>query len=263
MGLGDQLIGAGLAKGAAAKGKIIAFGDGKRILWDANSPVIWRGNPNIANPKATAMNVNTHLQMEWIPFYKGNRLYNKHAPGHWIWNYDFHCTPGEIYLTKEEKQYARMAGQDFILIEPNPSPKSPVANKQWPMERYETVARTLRGHGHDVLQLNYRGAKLLKSVRVFPCHNFRIALAIMERAKLFIGGEGGLHHGAAAVGVPGVVLFGGFIPPSVTGYEMHTNLTGGAEACGSLNPCPHCAAAMQAIGADEVLEHAMARLCPP
>jgi hypothetical protein len=71
-----------------------------------------------------------------------------------------------------------------------------------------------------------------------------------------------MHHGAAAMGVPGVVLFGGFIPPQVTGYLMHANLTGGAEACGSLNPCPHCAAAMQAISVDEVLHHAMTWLCP-
>jgi len=87
-------------------------------------------------------------------------------------------------------------------------------------------------------------------------------MAILRRAKLYIGGEGGMHHGAAAVGVQGVVLFGGFIPPEVTGYALHTNLTGGAEACGSFNPCAHCAAAMQAIGVDEVLEHAMKRLCP-
>jgi hypothetical protein len=64
------------------------------------------------------------------------------------------------------------------------------------------------------------------------------------------------------VGVEGVVLFGGFIPPEVTGYALHTNLTGGAEACGSLQPCAHCHEAMKAIGVDEVLERAMARLCP-
>jgi hypothetical protein len=254
------LIATGLAKGAAARGKKIAFGDGRRILWDANSPTIFKGNPNIAPPKGTALNAS--LDLEWIRFYKGNRLYNRHTPGRWEWNYDFRCIPGEIFLTKEEKQFAKLAGEGFVLIEPNPSPKSPVANKQWPFERYEEVARTLRAEGHDVLQLHYRGAKLLKGARQFPCPSFRIGLAVMARASLYIGGEGGLHHGAAAVGVGGVVLFGGFIPPAVTGYALHTNLTGGAEACGSLQPCDHCRAAMEAIGADEVLEHAMARLCP-
>ena len=147
------------------------------------------------------------------------------------------------------------------LIEPNPSAKSPVANKQWPFERYEEVARTLKAEGHTVLQLNYRGARPLKAARLFGCPSFRIGLAVMARARLYIGGEGGLHHGAAAVGVQGVVLFGGFVPPAVTGYALHDNLTGGAEACGSLNPCDHCAAAMRAIEVEEVLEHARARLC--
>jgi ADP-heptose:LPS heptosyltransferase len=225
--------------------------------------VIFEGNPNIAPLKATALNVNTHIELEWIPFYKGNRLYNRHAPGRWVWNYDFRCIPGEIFLTKQEKQYAKLVGEaGFVLMEPNPSAKSPVANKQWPFERYEAVARTLRAEGHDVLQLNYRGARLLKAARPFGCPSFRIALAVMARASLYIGGEGGLHHGAAAVGVGGVVLFGGFIPPQVTGYALHDNLTGGAEACGSLQPCDHCRAAMQAIEVDEVLERAKARLCP-
>jgi hypothetical protein len=48
-----------------------------------------------------------------------------------------------------------------------------------------------------------------------------------------------------------VVLFGGFIPPAVTGYNTHTNLTGGAVACGSFLPCDHCRAAMLNIGVDE------------
>jgi hypothetical protein len=49
-----------------------------------------------------------------------------------------------------------------------------------------------------------------------------------------------------------VVLFGGFIPPQVTGYPGHVNLTGGAVACGSLQRCSHCQAAMNAISVDEV-----------
>jgi ADP-heptose:LPS heptosyltransferase len=260
VGLGDQLIASGLAKGAAARGKIIAFGDGRRILWDANSPTIFKGNPNIAPPKGTSLNAS--LDLEWIHFYKGNRLYNRHTPGRWEWNYDFRCKPGEIYLTKQEKQFAKLVGDTpLVIIEPNPSPKSPVSNKQWPLSRYEEVAKALRNEGFDVVQLHYRGGKLLRNARSFPSPSFRNAMAVLARAKLYIGGEGGMHHAAAAVGVEGVVIFGGFIPPQVTGYALHTNLTGGAEACGSLQPCEHCAAAMQAIGVDEVLEHAMARLC--
>jgi hypothetical protein len=48
------------------------------------------------------------------------------------------------------------------------------------------------------------------------------------------------------------VLFGGFIPPQVTGYDLHTNLTGGAEACGHVEPCKHCQRAMANISVDQV-----------
>ena len=202
VGIGDQLIATGLAKGAAARGKIIAFGDGKRILWDANSPTIFKGNPNIAPPKSTFLNAS--LDLEWIHFYKGNRQYNRHMPGRWEWNYDWRCKPGEIFLTKEEKQFAKLVGDaPLVIIEPNPSPKSPVANKQWPFPRFEEVARKLRSEGFDVVQLHYRGAKLLRNARSFPSPSFRNALAVLARAKLYIGGEGGMHHGAAAVGVEG------------------------------------------------------------
>ena len=54
--------------------------------------------------------------------------------------------------------------------------------------------------------------------------------------------------------MPAVVIFGGFVPPIVTGYETHANLTGGADACGSLFPCKHCLEALDAITVEEVLE---------
>ena len=60
---------------------------------------------------------------------------------------------------------------------------------------------------------------------------------------------------AATVGSKGVVIFGGFISPEITGYDFHTNLFTGGEACGSRYSCKHCKAAMEAIEVDEVVEH--------
>jgi hypothetical protein len=91
---------------------------------------------------------------------------------------------------------------------------------------------------------------------------------------LYIGPEGGLHHASAATGYrnkhdgrklgegcQAVVLYGGFVPPEVTGYDTHTNLTGNSkEACGSISKCQHCIEAMQSIEVDEVFEAAMQRL---
>jgi hypothetical protein len=243
----------GFARGASVRGKRIAFGDCRRIIWDLHSEEIFRGNPNIAPP-----GVERSGNLEWIAFYKGNRLYNRSDGRRWIWNMGFKAIPGEIFLSRQEKKYAETVGRDFIVIEPNvPMQKSVASNKQWPVERYAEVARSLKADGHDVVQFNYgKGVKLSAARQVISPH-FRHGIAILNRAALYIGPEGGLHHAAAAVGIPGVVLFGGFIPPAVTGYSGHTNLTGGVdEACGSLSPCQHCKEAMNRISVDEVMESA-------
>jgi len=245
----------GFARGAAKRGKIIAFGnkEKRRIVWDQNSELIFRGNPNIAAP-----GWERRPNVEWIPFYRGNRIYNRQEGDRWIWNREFQAKPGEIFLNAEEKQFSRALEPGFVLIEPTvPSWKSAAPNKQWPVERYREVARQLRAAGHDVAQLVYPKVTQIPEARPIATKDFRYAMAAMGRAVLYIGPEGGLHHAAAAMARPAVVLFGGFIPPAVTGYATHTNLTGGAEACGSLKPCAHCRAAMNAISVDEVVAAAM------
>lgn len=243
----------GMARGAHARGKRIAFGDGKKIKWDHHSPEIFRGNPNIATPG------NEHaVDIEWIPFYRGHRIYNKSADNRWIWNYEFRPIPGQVFFSKTETLFGSRVGKGFVLIEPNvPKFKGCAPNKQWPVDRYEAVASALKNAGHDVVQFVHGTGHRIKDARPVSTSNFRDALAALSRAAIYIGPEGGLHHGAAAVGVPAVVLFGGFIPPQVTGYDSHINLTGGAEACGSLNRCDHCSKAMAAIPVDEVLQSAL------
>lgn len=258
MGSGDQLMGSGMAKGAKARGERVAFGNGVSILWDQHSAEVFRGNPNIAPPGHEH-----HPDIIWIPYYKGHRLYNSHdkAGDRWIWNLDFHAVPGEIFLDKAERTAGSRYGSGFVLIENQTVKwKSVAPNKDWGRENYQSVADMLRGAGHRVVQFVYDDSKPLAGVEQLRTTSFRDALAVMANAALYIGPEGGSHHGAAAVGIPAVVLFGGFIPPSVTGYATHANMTGGVEACGSLHACPHCKAAMAAISVDDVFEEARERL---
>jgi ADP-heptose:LPS heptosyltransferase len=247
----------GMARGAKDRGKRIAFGDGKKIIWDHHSEQVFRGNPNIARPGSEK-----NADLEWIRFHRGNRIYNHHnrATNKWEWNYEFRPVAGEIFFSHDEQRFA--AGIDpCVVVEPNvPAFKTVAPNKQWPRERYAEVARRLKDAGHRVVQLNYDGAALLADVPSIKTKSFREAAAVLSRARLYIGPEGGLHHAAAAVGIPAVVLFGGFIPPTVTGYDTHTNLTGGVEACGSISPCQHCRDAMDGITVDEVLKAAGAYL---
>ena len=245
----------GMARGAAKRGKRIAFGDRQKIRWGPFSEIAFKNNPNIARPGSE-----NDRDIEWIDYYKGHRVYNKQDGSRWRWNYDFKAIPGEIFMTMDEIEDGKRYGSGFVLIEPNvPAKKLVRNNKQWPVERYQEVAYALMyKYGRRVIQFCYDGMTYrLNQVTPVQTKSFRDAMAIMANASLYVGPEGGLHHAAAALGIPGVVLFGGFIPPAVTGYEMHVNLTGGAKACGSLTDCEHCKRAMNAITVDDVILSAL------
>lgn len=259
MGYGDNLMATGLARGAKARGKRIAFGDGSSIIWDQHSAAIFQGNPNIAAPGSEGSS-----DLEWIPFYKGNRIYNKHdhLRDRWLWNYSFRPTPGEVFFTEKELNFAKLYGKGFVVIEPLvPDFKGCAPNKSWPLNRYVNVVQMLRARGYKVVQFSYRNKAISGAEGIFT-PTFRHALAVLRNARLYIGPEGGLHHGAAAVGIPAVVIFGGFIPPQVTGYDFHRNLTGGARACGSLSKCEHCKQALENIRSKEVYRAAKEILEP-
>jgi Glycosyltransferase family 9 (heptosyltransferase) len=254
MGYGDELIASGMARGAQAlRRKRMAFGDGKRIIFSQWSEAIFRNNPNVARPgdeRAT--------DLEWCDHYLGHRRYMVPKPDRLLFNYNFRSPLGELFFDGSEIDQGPAPG--FILIEPNVSPSKPISlNKQWPVERFQAVATQLMlFDGHRVVQLVYPGGRyLLKGVEQWPCASFRDACVILAQAALVITHEGGMHHAAAALGVPAIVIFGGCIPPQVLGYPMHVNLTGGVdEACGSLKPCAHCRDALNAITTDEVYAHA-------
>lgn len=245
----------GMARGAKDRGKRIAFGDGHQIIWDKNSPEIFKKNKNIAIPGSEKDG-----DLEWIPFYRGSRLYNKQGDNRWIWNYDFRPIPGEVVFDNGELEFAKSVRPGFVLIEPNVVWHKTVApNKDWGLKNFQAAADALKRHGCDIAQFSF-GRDRIAGARQITSRSFRLALAAMRRASVAVLPEGGLHHGAAAMGVPAVVMFGGFIPPQVTGYDMHTNLTGGAEACGSLGRCAHCRAAMEKITVEEVVDSALRHL---
>lgn len=253
MGRGDQLIATGLARGAAARGKRIAFGvRGGHTCWDGFSEEIFRNNPNIAKPSTE------HLpDVEWIDYRKGHRLYNEiSADGtRWIWK-DFHPQPGELFFDQQEKEAGFRYGGGFMLIEPNVDRlKESAGNKDWGFDRYQKLANVLRDDcGLRVAQFRYRGARELSGVEMLDTRSFRDALSILGWAGCYIGPEGGLHHGAAAVGIPATVIFGGFASPAATGYAGHSNLTGDSPApCGSLRRCEHCRQALKSISVPDVL----------
>ncbi len=177
----------------------------------------------------------------------GSRPYiEAKGPQHWVWR-RWNIAPGEIYLSAGEKAFAAPhAGH--TLIEPNT--KVPDGNKSWPWDRWQALV----DRGGDFVQVGPAGARRLTGVQFVETPTFRLACAVLAVSRAFVGPEGGLHHAAAALGVPAVVLFSAFISPSVTGYPSHRNLYKGASGlgCGTRMQCACCRASMAAISVDEV-----------
>src|SRR5262245_36105504 len=161
-----------------------------------------------------------------------------------IFNQNFRSPVGEFFFDDEEQSRARVYQSGFIVIEPSVRDWTH-ANKYWGDGKYEAVAKHFLSVGHRVMQFKHRDTqRLIDGVELIEAP-FRDAVAILQNARLYIGPEGALHHAAAAVGLKGVVVFGDFIPPQVTGYAIHRNLTGKSNNyCGSLLPCEHCRRAM-------------------
>lgn len=170
----------------------------------------------------------------------------------WSWT-NWRAVPGEIYFGPGERERARVliAPQEFIVIEPHIKPGAPI-NKDWGFARYQAVVdRTRR---LPWVQFDY-GRPLLTGVRPVGTTTMRDAFAVLEMARAYVGPEGGVHHAAAAMNVPGVVIFGGYISPANTGYDIHRNIFTGGQACGWRTPCIHCKAAMDSILPDTVIDN--------
>jgi hypothetical protein len=248
VGFGDELLLSGIVKKAyEARKRPIALGrygknyfndeDPDRILWTE----IFDNNPKIDR--------NPGLGAVWIDGVKGNRPYIDYyntEPGKTVYK-PFRPEPGEIFFTEEElARYADLSG--FVYIEPNVK-GSFGGNKDWGFEKWQEVVERLP---YEFIQ--GRGRQL-EGVRQIDTISFRDACALLSRSALFLGTDGGMHHAAAALGIPAVVVWGGLVGPEILGYDSHINLRGeGVRSCGSNSPCQHCRDAMAKVSVEMVVE---------
>ena len=137
---------------------------------------------------------------------------------------------------------------EFIFIEPHVKGSFSAKNKDWGFENFQKVVDEVEA---TFVQPSY-GAALLRGVTPIKTSSFLDGAAVLSIAKTAVMSEGGLMHAAAAVNVPSAIIFGGFVSPENTGYEMHTNFFIGGEPCGSLEPCKHCQSAMKKINPRKV-----------
>ena len=242
MGWGDEIMVTGIARRMQEKDKAPVRVNDKRgrTRWSE----IWNGNPRLARPDFKG-------RVQVVVNGPGRRPYiDRETASRWHWR-DWICPVGEIYLDGDERAFAaRHAGK--VIIEPRLKAEAS-RNKDWGRERWSALAQALQRHGHAVAQFGTADGDGLSGVETIRCGSFRRACAVLGRARLAVLPEGGLHHAAAALGTPTIVLFGGYISPRQTGYPHQLNLFTGGTPCGMRSRCAHCQRAMRRIGVDEVV----------
>ena len=171
---------------------------------------------------------------------------------------DWRCSPGEIRFTKIEMEEAKYRTRDidrpFVFI--NPAVKnSYTQNKDWGQDKWVYLAKILNYFQIPMVESPpltsdvYPARAKIPGVKQIGTKHIRKAFAIMSLAKTFVSTEGAIHHGAAALGLPGIVIFGGFISPQTTGYDMHVNMypDDPRSPCGNKQLCNHCQEMMEKI----------------
>lgn len=240
MGYGDWLMAAGEARLAHEK-------TGRPVL--ITDPVgtpqwseVFEGNPYILRKPFAAGGFVRVISSS------GNRPYiaGKTA-GRWTWR-PYKPIPAQMFFTEQELQFAE-PHRGKIMIEPGGKPIGH-QNKMWLRERWrELVTATPL----PFVQCGpVIGTKWLEGAEAVPTTTFRQALAVLSVCRALVTTEGGLMHGAAAVGTPAVVLWSEFIAPNVTGYRQHHNIRHAHRTCGMRVNCPSCRKSMEAITVREV-----------
>lgn len=166
---------------------------------------------------------------------------------HWTWR-KWDIRPGEIFLSDAERAFAApYVGR--VLVEPNTKVQG--GNKAW---RFDHWQRVVDESGEACIQVGAPESRRLYGVE-FVETTIRQAFAVLAVSRAFVGTEGALHHGAAALSIPSVVLWSEFIDPSITGYETQRNIRHAGTSCGARLPCEGCRVSMDAISVDEVVEN--------
>ena len=130
----------------------------------------------------------------------------------------------EVSLRSEElAKWGRLRGCVAVQTS-RANPRHAMPNKEWRAENWSTLARELKGVAHFV-QVGgpddpvFPGATDLRGKT-----SLRDLMGVFANARLFVGLEGFLMHLAKAVRTKSVIIYGGYIHPSSSGYANNINI---------------------------------------
>ena len=134
-------------------------------------------------------------------------------------------------------------------------------NKNWGVDSFAEVVRILSPQAsfvqiggaqdtHLPVDLNWQGNLSIREV-----------FYVLQNCKVFIGQVGFLMHAAASVGLPSVIVYGGFEAPWQSGYEANSNLYSAVECapCWLETKCPYDKKCMTMIKPEIVAQKAISK----
>lgn len=153
---------------------------------------------------------------------------------------------------------ALMDCKPAVVLEPHVKGEFSGQNKAWPWARWVNLLRMLQSVNYRVVQISKPGTTTLPDVDFRIAESdVRVALSCLRWADPLITTDGLLHHAAAALKVPAIVLWGSRTDPKVLGYREHKNISTGPPYCGMRVRCEHCEKAMRKISVRAVFEAMM------
>lgn len=255
MGIGDAIMATAEARRLRKKypNAKIAVGDGKRVHWNE----VFNNNPNITRPE----DLHPGDQVAWVMNYVGNRPYidyERTTPTKLVYKRDFSPERGDLFIPADAKKWAEKALDgvgEFCIVEPN-TKGTFAGNKSWHWVKWQSLV-DLPGfvQKYNPVQIGGYGKDTLSDVKRIFTPEFKLALAVLARAKFLVTTDGALHHAAAALNIPAVVIWGARTNPKVLGYPGHVNIYNGEdESCGAITECAHCHEGMMKISPETVLK---------
>jgi len=131
----------------------------------------------------------------------------------------------------------------------------PMANKEWRIDRMQEVVDDFAGQWR-IVQIGSAVDPPLRGAEDWRGRTrLRESAVLLAGARIFIGLEGFLMHLARAVECPAVIVYGGRVPPEITGYVCNRNLAHRPPCapCWQYNRCDYGHACMESIGSAEVI----------
>mgnify|MGYP001609420082 CR=1 FL=1 len=244
MGIGDEVMCAGEAARLAAgtSRRYMMLDKNRNPKWH----FVWDGNPNVARPGH---------QHDGVVAYgsNGRRVYIEDETTDRRKFREYHPYPATLVLPPNVAKLTEQARGKIIF---NPSIKDRASpGKRWPLQSWKSL--TMLGREFEWLEIGDSSAGRFCNSAFLQTGHFWSACALLRGARAVVTHEGALHHAAAALGTPCVVIRGGFISPRVTGYAGQVDLYVEDErwplGCGMRIYCQHCVDAMKSITPAAVL----------